>query len=92
MIRRSLSRCNEKRTSAEAGEERFSRRVLPEHLLALHVGCLEAGAALVVAAGRARVADDDHASALAAGGSSGHFGGWVVVVVVFGGVSGCLCV
>lgn len=35
---------------------------------------LQAGPALVVAAGRARGADDDHASALAAAGAR-HFGG-----------------
>jgi len=39
---------------------------------------LEAGSALLVAAGRARGADDDHASALAAGGSDGHVGGRLV--------------
>lgn len=43
---------------------------------------LETGSALVVAAGRARVADDDHASALAAGGSDGHVDGLFVGVGV----------
>lgn len=76
-LSRNLPRCGEKRRIGDVSRERlFTPVVSPTSRPSCfaRVVYLEAGTALVVAAGRARGADDDHASALAAGGGSGHFG------------------